>query len=110
MARDGWAMEQLEAKGAPLPSWYTEEPELHQADLFYLSAFWELSSCRNFGWVIGPIPWTALNDYADFSGLDSGMRKVFVAVIRELDEIYLSWQRDNVKKTAEAEKPKKVEE
>lgn len=88
-------------KGAPLPAWYVEEPEVSDADAFYISSFWELSSCRNFGWVIGPIPWTAIISYAREAGLDSSMRPVFVAVIRELDEKYLAWQREEQKKTTE---------
>lgn len=94
-------MEQLEAKGAPLPAWYLEEPEVTESDAFYIRSFWELSSCRNFGWVIGPIPWTAIRSYAVDAGLDSGMRSVFAEVIRELDEAYLSWQRNQEKRRTE---------
>lgn len=94
-------MEQLEAKGAPLPEWYREEPEISEEALFYITAFWELSSCRDFGYSIGPIPWTAIISYAREVGLDSSMRPVFSAVIRELDEAYLRWQRDEAKKTTE---------
>jgi len=60
-----------------------------------MRAFWELSSCRAFGMSIGPIPWTAVVEYAERKGLDSTMILVFEVVMRELDEAYLTDLREN---------------
>lgn len=54
-----------------------------------MSAFWELSSTRNFGWVIGPIPWTAMVQYAHHHHLEPDMINVFIQVMRELDDVYI---------------------
>jgi hypothetical protein len=59
-----------------------------------MQAFWELSSCRAFGMSLGPIPWTAIVEYAERKGLDSSMIPVFEVVMRELDECYLTDLRE----------------
>ena len=77
-----------------LPKWLMEAPSLVRGDDFYMRAFWELSSCRHFGSAIGPVPWNYIVDYGSQKGLDPGMMEVFAAVIREIDESYLRWQRE----------------
>jgi hypothetical protein len=60
-----------------------------------MRAFWELSSCRYFGsGAIGPIPWNRVCEYAEKKGLDGSLIAVFEVVMRELDEEYLRYQRD----------------
>lgn len=68
-----------------------------RGDEFYMRAFWELSSCRQFGDVIGPIPWDKIMDYAERKHLEPDMIAVFEDVMRQLDEAYLGWQRDALK-------------
>lgn len=58
-----------------------------------MRAFWELSSTRQFGGVVGPIPWDMIVAYGERKGLDDAMMGVFEDVIRSLDESYLKWQR-----------------
>lgn len=82
-----------------------------RGDDFYITAFWELCSCRAFGQAMGPIPWTAIREYGHTAGLSDAMMGVFTMVIRELDEFYLSKlideQRDRAaREKAEAEKAK----
>lgn len=72
-----------------------------RGDELYLHGFWELSSCRQFGEVLGPIPWNRIVDYSILKGLDLAMMNVFEHVIRELDEAYLKWQRDRQNKTTQ---------
>lgn len=60
-------------------------------DDFYLNAFYELSTCRQIGMSLGPIPWTAIIEFAEFSGLDSEILPVFVLSIRAMDAVYLEW-------------------
>lgn len=59
-----------------------------------MRAFWELSSTRQFGGVVGPIPWDKIIEYGERKGLDPAMMEVFLDVIRSLDEAYLGWQRE----------------
>lgn len=66
-----------------------------RGDDFYIRAFWELSSCRQFGQVVGPIPWHRIVEYARMYHLDDDLLDVFILVMRELDEAYLRQQRDN---------------
>lgn len=72
-----------------LPDWWHKKPREAPGDVFYITAFWELSTCRAFGMSLGPIPWNYIVQYADRRGLDDRMSRVFEYVIRELDEVYL---------------------
>ena len=94
MARDGWSIKERKAKRMALPGWYVEgEPQLTYGAQLYVDAFWELSTERNFGYVIGPIPWSKIRLFASDVGLDPIMRRVFTHVIREMDEEYQSYQK-----------------
>lgn len=64
-----------------------------------MHAFWELSTERQFGHVIGPIPHSKIVAYGYRARLSEGMLRVFEHVIRELDEHWLMWQRDAQRKT-----------
>lgn len=72
-----------------LPDWWDKRPPSFRGDDFYLRAFWELSSCRQFGMTVGPIPWHRILAYGAWKRLDRGMLEVFIRVIREMDEVYL---------------------
>jgi len=71
-----------------------------------MRAFWELSSERQFGTCIGPIPWSKILEYGERKGLDYSMLAVFERVVRDLDEAYLEWQRDDQKRRTEQTRPK----
>lgn len=88
-------------KPGGVPAWYRDQPQLIRGDEFYLTAFWELSSCRQFGYSIGPIPWNRVVEYGERRRLDRRMIKVFEVVLRELDEVYLAWLRDNQERKTE---------
>ena len=63
-----------------------------------MQAFWELSSCRDYGGgVTGPIPWTAIMQYADRSRMDADMTDIFLNVIRALDSVWIEYQSKNSK-------------
>jgi hypothetical protein len=87
------------AKGRPLPAWYLDRPELFAVEAFYIAAFFDLSTCRSIGMSLGPIPWTAIVEYADIVGLEPSNRELFVFVIRELDAAYLAWQAQEMERT-----------
>jgi len=59
-----------------------------------MRAFWELSTERQFGQIIGPIPNSKVVQYGYRHGLNPGMIAVLETVIRELDEKWLGWQRE----------------
>lgn len=48
--------------------------------------------------VVGPIPWNHILLYAQFKQLDPEITDLFIRVIRELDEAYLSDQRTEQRK------------
>jgi hypothetical protein len=58
-------------------------------DEFYLSAFWDLSTCRRIGMSLGPIPWNHIREYAEFAGLDRLNTYAFSAIMRKLDVVYM---------------------
>jgi len=93
--RDGFSIESALKKGRPLPDWYLESPDQVEGDEIYLMAFWDLSTTRIMGDVIGPIPWTAINQYADVQEFDKALKLHFIQVIRQMDAEYLDWQRKN---------------
>lgn len=91
------------AKGRPLPDWALNEPLLYRGDDFFLTAFYELDSCRQVtDGGPGPIPWRDKILYANVAELDTEMTAAFTAIIREMDAAYLKWAR---RKHAAATKP-----
>lgn len=84
-----------------------DEPACMRGDVFYIRAFWELSSERQFGHAIGPIPWSKIISYGERRNLDDAMMDVFEHVARELDEAYLKWQRDEQANRTEQTRPGK---
>lgn len=65
---------------------------------FYYGAFLELSTCRSIGMGAGPIPWTAVNDYAERMGLTDEGFETLLALVKRLDAEYLKWQDRKRKK------------
>lgn len=79
------------------------EPALYPGDDFFLSAFYRLSSCRQYGTDLpGPIPWDKIVQYADRAELDEENKEVFVHVIQEMDGGYLK----RYERKQEAKRPK----
>lgn len=72
-----------------------------------MRAFWELSSTRQFGYAIGPIPWDRIVQYAFHHGLDPAMIRTLEVVIRELDEAWLEWQRSEQRRRTERTRGRK---
>jgi hypothetical protein len=81
-----------EAKGRELPDWVHKKPVENRGDDFYLSAFSDLGTCRSLSQEMpGPIPWTAIVEYADRAGLESDVSQGFIRIIRAMDLVYLEW-------------------
>jgi len=81
----------MEARGQPIPKFLVPPPLVTPEDQFYLSGFWELSTCRQFGFGIGPIPWGEVIRFAQFAGLDDHLTGVFLRTIRAMDTVYMEW-------------------
>ncbi|MGZ9568242.1 phage tail assembly chaperone [Alcaligenes nematophilus] len=65
-------------------------PDLHDMEWCYWRAFNELSTERQAGMVAGPIPWSAIERYAERNpGLDPD---TFLLLMREMDDVYLFHQ------------------
>ena len=57
-----------------------------------MKSFYDLSTCRNVGMALGPIPWTAMNAYANHYRLAWDVAEAFIDIMREMDEAYISNQ------------------
>lgn len=55
-----------------------------------MKAFNDLSTCRSTSMSIGPIPWTAIIEYANWYGLEKDVTEAFIDIIREMDAIYIN--------------------
>jgi hypothetical protein len=100
LGRDGYSVEVALSRGQPLPDWYLDEPELCESGAFLLRAFDKLTTCRETGFGVGPIPWTAVDRYAERMGLDPEMTNVLEDVILALDRTYLAERERNKPKMA----------
>jgi hypothetical protein len=87
--------------GNPLPDFIRDAPELLPGLSIYLNAFWDLSTCRQMGMGLGPIPWTNTREYCTILGGDEQFQEEFHYLIRRLDQAYLNWASESSK-----EKPK----
>lgn len=88
-------------RGVPyerLPRWYRDEPEQLRGDDVYLRAFWDLSSERQMGFSIGPIPHSKILEHAGRIGLTGTLERGFVQILRALDRAYLEWVGEQSKR------------
>jgi hypothetical protein len=69
-----------------LPDSIQNAPQLFLGLEIYWQAFADLSSCRAIGWGAGPIPYTAIVDYARAWGLDTEDTAFFMS---EMDRVYM---------------------
>lgn len=67
-----------------------------------MDAFWSLDSCRQQpgpeGGLPGPIPWTAIVQYADRQGVEEEVTAALEKVMRSLDSAYLRWYASKLPK------------
>lgn len=75
--------------GAPIPD-HLFPPILPEGYEHHYEAFWELSADRQIGMAAGPIPFTAISEYArrvQIDELDDFW--LFAGLIRKMDEVFL---------------------
>ena len=63
----------------------------------YYDAFYALHSCRPSGMGPGPIPWTGVQEYCGYYGLDDEQQEDMHYFITELDHAYLKWYKETHK-------------
>ncbi len=64
----------------------SEIPLVSEKAKFFFRAFYELESDRQVGMDTGPIPFTAINQYAHEYGLNKREREAFNRIIRRIDD------------------------
>ena len=94
----GLAQERLDQGGgvADIPKPLLEMPDLGSLCWLY-TAFLDLSSCRSMGVAIGPIPWTAIQAYANEWDLVEYPRALLFSAIRCADDMVVSYYANKSK-------------
>jgi len=85
--------------GLPLPDRIQNAPELNLGSELYYTGFLELTSCRQVGMDLGPIPLLAILEYCMINGIEGEQLDDFVWMIQRLDQKYLEWSRARAKST-----------
>lgn len=65
---------------------------------WYMHAFQLLSSCRDYSFGAGPIPWIAVDRYSERHGLNDENQRTFEDMIYGMDGVYLKWEAAEAKK------------
>ena len=78
-------------RGREAPDDFYDRPEIAQHLGWLWSAFWELTSERQLGMAIGPIPGSKIREYMrDELGLDGAQYDYACTVIRNVDNEYVA--------------------
>lgn len=83
--------------GTPLPDRIRNAPELNLGSELYYTGFLELTSCRQLGMGIGPIPLLSILEYCIIRGIDGEQGEDFLWFIQRLDAKYLDWSAARAK-------------
>lgn len=78
-------------RGQPAPDWYHGEPDALPGYEFVIAEFWDLSTERQLGFAIGPIPSSKIREKRRELGLDPQASRTFTALIRSLDRAFRDW-------------------
>lgn len=57
----------------------------------FMNAFHRLSTCRQVGMGLGPIPWTVIGEYARVQELDQEHTDMLYYHVEALDAEFLKW-------------------
>lgn len=77
----------------PLPDRIKNAPELTLGLELYYTGFLDLTSCRQLGMGLGPIPMLSILEYCFFKGIEGELQEDFVWIIQRLDHKYLEWSK-----------------
>lgn len=73
----------------PLPDKIANKPVLRTGLHIYYRAFWECSTDRTVGMAEGPIPWTAINQWAIRYGFHHDEFDRLVLLLKAMDSAYI---------------------
>jgi hypothetical protein len=76
----------------PIPDAIANAPILTEGLELYFMAFLDLTTCRSYGMSEGPIPWTAIKDWATYNGLSVTQTEDLFYMVREMDNAYLDYR------------------
>lgn len=79
--------------GRPLPERIQNAPELCLGNLLFYQGFLELTSSRQIGKVLGPIPVLKMLEYCELVDIDGELRTDFIWIVTRLDQKYLEWSK-----------------
>lgn len=77
--------------GDPLPDYIRNAPELLPGLELYMQAFHRLSTCRQVGMGLGPVPWTAVVQYGSMQELGQDQLEALHYHMARMDEAYLGY-------------------
>lgn len=84
----------------PIPKKFAEAPEVPMGLELYLGAFWDLSTCRQYGFGISPIPFTAIMDYAQAYEFSEDQTEDLVYYTKVLDKVYIEQKQRESKSSS----------
>ena len=94
----------MEAEGRDIPEAMQNVPVLGPGQEIYFHAFLELTTSREAGMGLGPIPWHVIQNYCKHNDFSPAETEDMHVVIRAVDNAYLEFEN----KRTRAEKPKPV--
>jgi hypothetical protein len=71
------------------PKFLRDRPSLLPGLEIYYNAFMDLSTCRNNGMGVGPIPITAIYEYCDRQGFDEDICEALFDHVRAMDSEFI---------------------
>lgn len=82
-----------------MPEAIANAPELLEGLSFFYAAFWDVNTCRSLGFgAEGPIPWTAVRQWAEEHELEGDQRKDLFVYLEKMDGAYLKFVADRAAK------------
>ena len=83
--------------GMPLPERIKSAPILKRGLELFLNSWMDLNSCRAVGMGTGPVPWLAIQQYAECFEFDDYQREALFHHIGVMDVAYFEYQQKKSK-------------
>ncbi len=81
----------------PIPNKIQNAPELNLGIQLFYAGFLDLTSCRQVGMGLGPIPLLSILEYCLVKEIEGDQQEDFVWFIQRLDQKYLDWSKNRAK-------------
>lgn len=75
-----------------------DPPVMTSTDLWFLEAFYDLSSDRSVGMAVGPIPYTAIIAYVQYWQYDDQTAYMVIEIVKALDSVYMTIVNQDIQK------------